>query len=457
MWPTIAARPASATCSGGQAEVLAERHGRRSPWRRRRAARRSAQPLSEGARDVGRADVAAADGAQVDALGARDDEAEGDRARDVGDATAERGRGSWLLGGRRLAALARAASSARTRSAVATGPRAQKVATSSSDSVRGHSAGQARDEVAAVGLLQAGGRRASATMPKSPWPRMRRPKPCLSASAARGSWKALKRLAAALAQVVDARRRERIVGHVEGDLVDDDERERLAGHVDALPEALRREQHRADLLAQLGEQEVARLLALDEQRELRLGAQVGLGDAQVAEAREEQERASARDGARARPCARRPPSRRRRARVGQIRRDVEQRLARVAERRGIDRLGGGVAEAHALADERERARDRERRRGEDDAGRRRRRRRARARGRRGWARRAGSRCAGSAADPAHAALAAAARRAGPRSARSAFARRPSAASSAGCFDSRTASLSPSSQAAISSSTPSSSW
>ncbi len=107
----------------------------------------------------------------------------------------------------------------------------------------------------------------------------------------------VERIAALLADAVDARGRQRIVGHRERDAIDHDQRQRLAGDVDALPEALRRQQHRADAVAQLGEQHVARPLALHHQRERQRRAQVRLGDAQVAEAGEEQQRAALGDRA----------------------------------------------------------------------------------------------------------------------------------------------------------------
>ena len=86
-------------------------------------------------------------------------------------------------------------------------------------------------------------------------------------------------------------------GTRERDLVHHHQRQRLAGDVDALPEALRRQQHRADALAQRREQQVARALALHQQRERQRRAQVRLGDAQVAEAGEQQQRAPAGDRA----------------------------------------------------------------------------------------------------------------------------------------------------------------
>src|SRR6185312_7021375 len=90
--------------------------------------------FAESARDVGGADVAAADLAEIDALGARDDDAEGDRAGEVGtEAEAEAGKEG-------VHETMDAGAAGRTR--------AQKAATSSSDSVRGQSGGRLARRVA---------------------------------------------------------------------------------------------------------------------------------------------------------------------------------------------------------------------------------------------------------------------------------------------------------------------
>src|SRR4029079_18987280 len=129
--------------------------------------------LAQRARDGGRADVAAADLAQIDALGAREQQPERDRARKV------RGRaehdGVHDEGG----AAARSAWGAE---------RFQNAATSSSNSVRGQSGGRLAISVAPY-VLRATRPSSTATMPRSVRVRIRRPNPCLSASAARGSWK----------------------------------------------------------------------------------------------------------------------------------------------------------------------------------------------------------------------------------------------------------------------------
>ncbi len=139
MWPTIAERPASAIARGRKPEPatepdrhealgrVAEQHGDRPP-------------LAERPRDVGGADVAAADGSQVDALEPRHQHAEGDRAGDVGanaEAEARQDVMAILAWGR-----------PRRRAGAAGCTRAQKAATSSSDSVRGQSGGRLARRVA---------------------------------------------------------------------------------------------------------------------------------------------------------------------------------------------------------------------------------------------------------------------------------------------------------------------
>ena len=104
-------------------------------------------------------------------------------------------------------------------------------------------------------------------MPWSPRWRMRRPNPCLSDSAARGSWydpngsPPSSRMRSMRAAVSGSS------GTAKGISIDHHQRQRLAGDVDPLPEALRRQQHGADLGPQRRQQEVARALALHQQRE----------------------------------------------------------------------------------------------------------------------------------------------------------------------------------------------
>ena len=93
----------------------------------------------------------------------------------------------------------------------------------------------------------------------------------------------LDRLAARLVQRV-ARRRER-------QLVDHEQRQRLARHVDALPERRRREQHRADLVAEPLEQALARRLTLHEHVVRHAAADLLAVDLERAVARREHERA----------------------------------------------------------------------------------------------------------------------------------------------------------------------
>ena len=100
---------------------------------------------------------------------------------------------------------------------------------------------------------------------------------------------------AVLADALDARGGQRIVGHGKRQAIDHHQRERLARHVHALPETLCGQQHRADLLAECGEQHVARAFTLYQQRKTTVGAQTLLGHAQVAEAGKEQKRPTARE------------------------------------------------------------------------------------------------------------------------------------------------------------------
>ena len=160
---------------------------------------------------------------------------------------------------------------------------------------------------------------------------------------------ALERIAVVVADAIDARRGQRIVGDRERDAVHDDQRQRLARDVDALPEALRRQQHRADARAHRRQQHVARALALHQQRVRQRCAQQRLGDAQVAEAGEQQQRAPVRDRAQLRHARGGGGGEVVVVGLGQIGRDVQQRLAGVVERRRERRLGRRVAQADARA------------------------------------------------------------------------------------------------------------
>ena len=122
---------------------------------------------------------------------------------------------------------------------------------------------QRGEERAAVARVRRRGSRI-ATTPRSPWPRISRPKPCRSCSIAVGQRVVAEPVAAGRLDRLAARLVQRVARRRERQLVDHEQRERLARDVDALPERRRREQHRVDLVAEALEQPLARRLALHE-------------------------------------------------------------------------------------------------------------------------------------------------------------------------------------------------
>ena len=105
-----------------------------------------------------------------------------------------------------------------------------------------------------------------ATTPRSLLRRIRRPKPCLSASVISGIMYSSKAAAPILLDGAHAGAVQRIARRGEGHLVEHDQAQVVAGDVDAFPERARRQQHAVGRLLEPRQQRVARGVALGAHR-----------------------------------------------------------------------------------------------------------------------------------------------------------------------------------------------
>src|SRR5271155_1060146 len=149
--------------------------------------------------------------------------------------------------------------------------------------------------------------------------------------------------------------------------VNDHAAQRFSLHVDALPETRRAEENGIWSLPKLLKQRLARSRALQQQGVAHFDQQALVQVVHLLIAGEEAEGAAMRDVEHAADALRSLLLKIRVARVGHIRRQIEQRLLAVAEMRGHDQFAR-VIHAKALADVCETALHGERGRGEHDAG-----------------------------------------------------------------------------------------
>ena len=165
-----------------------------------------------------------------------------------------------------------------------------------------------------------------ATTPRSPWPRISRPKPCRSCSTAVGSEYSRNQSPPPASIRSQRASTSGSPGAAERQLVDHEQRQRLARHVDPLPERRRRDEHRVGVGAEALEQALARRVALDEHVVRDTAADAGGDRVERAVRARQDERAPARERAERDDLVGDPLERARRPRVGHRPRDVEQRL-----------------------------------------------------------------------------------------------------------------------------------